>query len=178
MVMLTGIEIPISTHLKRPSAACSCGVRMSVTPKLGLLALVGLPILGLGIGSLIKTWWTYKADYFAPLNVSGLLHKVKVSGVRPVPARLRGTIIGKGAPGLIWSDDFVMQDTSGILFLDAGKPVEVVGWFRRSPVPYLELKSLTVDGVTRNCYARHAHYAWAAFLAVVGVGLMAAGFAA
>jgi Zn-dependent protease with chaperone function len=164
----------------------------------GLLALLGLPILGLGIGSLIKTWWTYKGDYFAPLNVSGLLHKVKVSGVRPVPARLRGTIIGKGVPGLIWSDDFVMQDNSGIIFLDyrqplrlwewlfgllkagqfTGKSVEVVGWFRRSPVPYLELKSITADGVTRNCYARHAHYAWAALLALVGVALMVAGFAA
>jgi hypothetical protein len=164
----------------------------------GILALIGLPVLGLGIGSLIKTWWTYKGDYFAPLNVSGLLHKVKVSGVRPVPARLRGTIIGKGVPGLIWSDDFVMQDNSGILFLDyrqplriwewlfgllkagqfAGKPVEVVGWFRRSPVPYLELKSITTDGVTRNCYARHAHYAWAIFLAVLGIGLMVAGFVA
>ena len=109
------------------------------------------------------------------LSVTGLLHKVKVSNVRPVPARLRGTIIGKGVPGLIWSEDFVMRDATGILFLDyrqplriwewlfglfragdfTGKAVEVVGWFRRAPVPYLELKSITVDGVTRNSYARH-----------------------
>jgi Zn-dependent protease with chaperone function/Zn-finger nucleic acid-binding protein len=165
---------------------------------MGFLALIGLPVLGLGIGSLLKTWWTYKADYFAPLNVSGLLHKVKVSGVRPVPARLRGTIIGKGVPGLIWSEDFVMQDNSGILFLDyrqplrlwdwlfgllkagqfTGKSVEAVGWFRRSPVPYLELKSLTVDGVTRNCYARYASYASAIFLAMLGLGLLVAGLVA
>ena len=72
-----------------------------------------------------------------------------------MPARLRGTIIGKGVPGLIWSEDFVMRDGTGILFLDyrqplhiwewlfglfragqfAGKPVEAVGWFRRRSVP-------------------------------------------
>ena len=160
-----------------------------------VLVLIGLPLLGLGIGMLAKTLLVYRGDYFAPLAVSGLLHKVKVSNVRPVPARLRGTIIGKGVPGLIWSEDFVMRDSTGILFLDyrqplriwewlfglfragefAGKAVEAVGWFRRAPLPYLELKSITVDGVTRNSYARHAQYAWAVLLASVGAGLVAAG---
>ena len=127
--------------------------------------------------------------------MTGLLHKVKVSNVRPVPARLRGTIIGKGVPGLIWSEDFVMRDATGILFLDyrqplriwewlfglfragdfTGKDVEAVGWFRRAPVPYLELKSITVDGVTRNSYARHFKYAWAVFLVAAGIALAVAG---
>jgi len=160
-----------------------------------VLALVGLPLLGLGIGLLAKTLLVYRGDHFAPLAVAGLLHKVKVSNVRPVPARLRGTIIGRGVPGLIWSEDFVMRDGTGILFLDyrqplkiwewlfglfragefAGKPVEAVGWFRRAPLPYLELKSITVDGVTRNSYARHARYAWAVLVALVGAGLVAGG---
>jgi Zn-dependent protease with chaperone function/Zn-finger nucleic acid-binding protein len=164
-------------------------------PRAGL-ALAGLPILGLGIGMFVKTLLVYRGDYFAPLSVAGLLHKVKVSNVRPVPARMRGTIIGRGVPGLIWSEDFVMRDGTGILFLDyrqplriwewlfglfragefAGKAVEVVGWFRRAPLPYLELKSLTVDGVTRNSYARHARYFFAVLIAVVGAGLTVAGF--
>jgi Zn-dependent protease with chaperone function/Zn-finger nucleic acid-binding protein len=163
-----------------------------------ILTLVGLPLLGLGVGMFVKTILIYRGDYFAPLAVAGLLHKVKVSNVRPVPARLRGTIIGRGVPGLIWSEDFVMRDSTGILFLDyrqplriwewlfglfragdfAGKPVEAVGWFRRAPLPYLELKSITVDGVTRNSYARHARYAGAVLLGVIGVGLVVAGFLA
>ncbi len=57
----------------------------------------------------------------------------------------------------------------------AGKAVEATGWFRRAPLPYLELKSLTVDGVTRKSYARHARYACGIVLAVVGVVLMVAG---
>ncbi len=163
-----------------------------------ILSLIGLPVLGLGVGSFIKTVLIYRGDYFAPLAVAGLLHKVKVSNVRPVPARLRGTIIGRGVPGLIWSEDFVMRDATGILFLDyrqplriwewffglfragefAGKPVEAVGWFRRAPLPYLELKSITVNGVTRNSYARHARYVGAILGALVGAGLIAAGFLA
>jgi Zn-dependent protease with chaperone function/Zn-finger nucleic acid-binding protein len=162
-----------------------------------LWLMIGLPLLGLGIGSLIKTRRMYASDYFAPLNVSGLLHKVKVSGVRPLPARVKGTIIGRGVPGLIWSEDFVLQDDSGILFLDyrqplglwnwlfgllkggqfAGKSVEAVGWFRRSPTPYLELKSFTVDGVTRNCYTRHARYVVGALAAVAGLVLVGMGLA-
>ncbi len=163
-----------------------------------ILSLIGLPVLGLGVGSFIKTVLIYRGDYFAPHADAGLLHKVKESNVRPVPARLRGTIIGRGVPGLIWSEDFVMRDATGILFLDyrqplriwewffglfragefAGKPVEAVGWFRRAPLPYLELKSITVDGVTRNSYARHARYVGAILGALVGAGLIAAGFLA
>ena len=170
---------------------------VNLGPAAGLV-LCGLPILGLGIGSLIKTMLVYRGDYFAPLSVAGLLHKVKVSNVRPVPARLRGTIIGKGVPGLIWSEDFVMRDATGILFLDyrqplriwewlfglfragdfTGKTIEAVGWFRRSPVPYLELKSITVDGVTRNSYARHGRYFLAGLGVLLGIGLVIAGFIA
>jgi Zn-dependent protease with chaperone function/Zn-finger nucleic acid-binding protein len=161
-----------------------------------IAALIGLPLLGLGAGMLAKAFLVYRGDHFAPLAVAGLLHKVKVSSVRPVPARLRGTIIGRGVPGLIWSEDFVMRDSTGILFLDyrqplriwewlfglfragdfAGKPVEVIGWFRRAPLPYLELKSITVDGVTRNSYARHARYVWAILIAVLGAALVVGGF--
>jgi Zn-dependent protease with chaperone function/Zn-finger nucleic acid-binding protein len=188
LLMLLGLGAAVAL-----GGAAAFGI-LPIAPVVGpkaVLALIGLPVLGLGIGSLIKTVLVYRGDYFAPLAVAGLLHKVKVSNVRPVPARLRGTIIGRGVPGLIWSEDFVMRDGTGILFLDyrqplriwewlfglfragefAGKPVEVVGWFRRAPLPYLELKSITVDGVTRNSYARHARYAWAVLLAIVGAGL-------
>jgi Zn-dependent protease with chaperone function len=188
--------LPVLLLLVGLVAAAGLGL-FALGPEAGKawLGLAALPLIGLGVGSLVKTWFTYRGDYFAPLSVSGLLHKVKVSAVRPVPARMRGTIIGKGVPGLIWSEDFMMQDGTGILFLDyrqplriwdwlfgllragqfAGKDVEAVGWFRRSPVPYLELKSITVDGVTRNCYARHFKYAWAVLLVAAGIAMAVAG---
>ena len=85
--------------------------------------------------------------------------------MRPVPCTLRGTVIGRGVPGYILSEDFVMQDDTGIIFLDyrqplgiwevlfgllsakryQGREVTVEGWYRRAPVPYVEIKRLT-DG--------------------------------
>ncbi len=124
-------------------------------------------VMMVGLCMVFQLRFKYRRDFFPHLSVAALLHKVKVSGIRPVPATLTGKIIGKGVPGLIWSEDFVMQDRTGILFLDyrqplaiwnwlfglfragryQGKEVRVTGWFRRAPVPFLELWSLEVlDG--------------------------------
>jgi Zn-dependent protease with chaperone function/Zn-finger nucleic acid-binding protein len=145
-----------------------------------------------GLGSLVKTQFVYRRDFFPHLSVAALMHKVKVSAVRPVPATLTGSIIGKGVPGLIWSEDFVIQDRTGILFLDyrqplalwdfvfgllragkyQGKEVRVSGWFRRAPVPYLEVNHIEVldDSLPpRSCYSRHARVAVGVLLVAVGI---------
>jgi hypothetical protein len=144
-----------------------------------------------GLASLAKTRFAYRRDFFPHLSIAALLHKVKVSAVRPVPATLTGTLIGKGVPGLIWSEDFVLQDRTGILFIDyrqpfaiwnflfglyragryKGKEVRVTGWFRRSPVPYLELNHLEVlDGTEppRRGYSYFARLLFGGFLAIAG----------
>jgi Zn-dependent protease with chaperone function/Zn-finger nucleic acid-binding protein len=147
-----------------------------------------------GIGSLVKTNFVYRRDFFPHLSVAALMHKVKVSAVRPVPATLTGTVIGKGVPGLVWSEDFVIQDRTGILFLDyrqplaiwdflfgllragkyQGKEIRVSGWFRRAPVPYLEVNRIEVTDDSlppRNCYSRHARQAVGVVLVVLGVAV-------
>ena len=174
------------------AGAIAGGVQLATTGNPKSLVWLGVGVMFAGLLGLIKCRFAYRSDVFEHLTVAALLHRVKVSAVRPVPTTLTGRIIGKGVPGLVWSEDFVMQDNTGLIFLDyrqplhiwewlfglfragefAGKPVEAVGWFRRAPLPYLELKSITVDGVTRHSYARHARYAWAVLLAVVGTGLV------
>jgi Zn-dependent protease with chaperone function/Zn-finger nucleic acid-binding protein len=162
-----------------------------------LLVTLGAGFALAGVGSLFKTRFTYRRDFFPHLSVAALLHRVKVSGVRPVPATLTGQIIGKGVPGLIWSENFVMQDRTGILFLEyhqplslwnflfgllragryQGKEVRVSGWFRRAPVPYLEINSIeTLDGSepTRRCYTAGARKLGAIVAIVLGVAV--AGF--
>jgi Zn-dependent protease with chaperone function/Zn-finger nucleic acid-binding protein len=149
-----------------------------------------------GVGSLLKTAFVYRRDFFPHVSVAALLHKVRVSAVRPVPATLTGTIIGKGVPGLVWSEDFVLHDRTGILFLDyrqplaiwnflfglfragqyQGKEVRVSGWFRRSPVPYLEVNQVEVlDGSlpSRRCYSYHARLGVAVVMMALGVFLAA-----
>jgi Zn-dependent protease with chaperone function len=151
-------------------------------------------VMVLGISSIVKTLLAYRGPTFPPTTVANLLQEVKVSPIRPVPASLRGTIVGKGIPGLIWSEDFVIHDGSGIIFLDyrqpfrfweflfgllraknlQGKEVEVRGWYRRAPVPYLELAAIKVIGEDRQrrCYVRLAKLFTGCALTILGVILL------
>jgi Zn-dependent protease with chaperone function len=138
---------------------------------------VGLSLLGLGLLAIYRR--QYPRGVNENVTVANLLHRVEVSPVRTVKATLTGKIIGKGVPGLVWSEDFVIQDPTGILFLDyqqplglwnwlfgllragryQGKEVRVHGWFRRAPAPYLQIDSMEViDGSepTRRCYTSWA----------------------
>lgn len=153
-------------------------------------------VMIMGVSSVTKTLLAYRGSTFPHKTVAELLQEVKVSPIRPVPAQLQGTIVGKGVPGLIWSEDFVLHDTSGIIFLDyrqpfrfweflfgllrakklQGKEVEVRGWFRRAPVPYLEIASIGVIGEQRQrrCYVHLVKLCAGFALTVMGALLMLA----
>lgn len=156
-------------------------------------SLANAGILATGITYLVNVKFSYKSDFFPDMSISSLLKKVKVSDVRPVPCKIKGTIIGRGIPGLIWSEDFVMQDETGIIFLDYRQPIplwdfffgvlrrarydnqeaEVIGWYRRAPVPYIELRSVkTGEDAERKCYTYIAKYVVAGILIIVGLYLM------
>lgn len=140
---------------------------------------------------IVKTLFSYRGRDFPEFSVAGLLASVKVSAVRPVPCTVRGRIIGKGVPGLIWSEDFVLRDETGIIFLDyrqplrlwevlfgllqgdrhIGREVMVEGWYRRSPMPHLEIKSIKTGSETKYCYVYHVKI-------VLGVCLMLGGIIA
>ena len=156
-------------------------------------AMIGAGLLAAGFASFIKTGFSYRSDAFPEMSVASLLKKVKVSAVRPVCCTLKGRIIGRGVPGLIWSEDFVMQDDTGIIFLDYRQPIslwdfffgllkraryqnqeaEVVGWYRRMPVPFIEIRSIRVRGENeRKCYTYLAKYAMAGILALAGLYVM------
>lgn len=152
--------------------------------------LLGVGVFSMGIASFLKTKFSYQSDFFPEMSISSLLKKVKVSAVRPVPCKVKGTIIGRGIPGLIWSEDFVMQDKTGIIFLDYSQPIplwnfffgllkaakyrnleaEIIGWYRRMPVPYIELKQIKVGSLlNQKCYTYVAKYIWAGILAAIGL---------
>ncbi len=156
-----------------------------------MLPVFGLPLFLWGLGLYVKYRFSYPRSGFENLTVEALVQRVKVSPVRPVPAVLSGTVIGRGVPGLVWSEDFVLRDPTGILFLDyrqplwiwnllfgllragsyQGKEVRVRGWFRRSPVPYLELDTLEVagEGGPRRCYTSYAILGASIVLMALGV---------
>ena len=115
----------------------------------------------------------YKKKEFKASTVESLLGEVKVSSVTAIPCELKGNIIGRGDAGYIFSEDFVIRDKTGIMFLDYNQPmwlinkifayfkapsfidkeIVVKGWYRRSPVPYVEIYEMNVDGNVKKVYA-------------------------
>jgi heat shock protein HtpX len=148
----------------------------------------------IGISSIVKTSLSYRGESYPESNVAKLLQEVKVSPIRPIPATIRGTVVGKGVPGLIWSEDFVIHDGTGIIFLDyrqpfrfweflfgllrakdlQGKDVIIEGWYRRAPIPFIEIKKITESdtGKTRRCYVKIAKLASGLALTLIGIILL------
>ena len=137
------------------------------------------PSLFVGIGGILFTLSlfvllnrTHKNKGYEETTVSELLGKVKVSNVTSIPAVLEGKIIGRGNPGCIFNEDFVIQDKTGIMFLDYNQPLRVIekvfalfkskeyfdktvkvkGWYRRGIVPYMEIYSMEIDGEIKKCH--------------------------
>ena len=157
----------------------------------------GPMLLAVGGALLLQTWWAYDRSGFPEMSIVSLLKHVKVSSVRSIPCKLKGTIIGRGVPGLIWSEDFVLREPTGIIFLDyrqpsrlwefffglmrgeqfQNQPVEITGWYRRAPVPYVELNTLKIlpDGATRTCYVYHMKLVSAVVLIGIGAYLLLTG---
>ncbi len=109
---------------------------------------------------------------------------------------VKGTVIGRGVPGYIFSEDFVMRDDTGIIFLDfrqplaiwewmfgllkageyQGREVVVEGWYRRAPVPYIELKSIEMGGDVTRSWVPLMNKLTA--IAIIAAGAAWAGYAA
>jgi Zn-dependent protease with chaperone function len=157
-------------------------------PAWGLHAL-GVALVGAGVGALIRTVWSYRAGEFPTSAVATLLQTVKVSAVRSIPVRVKGRIIGRGIPGLVYSEDLVLRDDTGFIFLDYRQPfrllelwfglaragdligceVTATGWYRRAPTPFLELRTLEIGGEVRHCWVRAAKLVVGALAVVIGM---------
>ena len=128
-------------------------------------------------------------------KIANLLGEVKVSNVTSVPCILEGNVIGRGNPGCIFNEDFVLRDETGIIFLDYNQPLTVVnkifalfkskeymdkkikvkGWYRRCPVPYVEIFEMEVDGKTKKIYTYYVAIAAMIIMLLIGLFLVYAG---
>ena len=150
-------------------------------------------VLLFGLGYLYKLYFRYPNSIYPEMSVDTLLQQVKVSDIRPIPCTVRGTVRGKGIPGYVFSDDLVLQDDTGIIFLDhrqplaiwewiwgwmrgdsmVGKEITVQGWYRRSPMPYIEINNFTVEGKTRRSYLWIFRYLTGIVITAIGMMLFA-----
>ena len=133
---------------------------------------IGIGILVTLLLSYVKFNRAHKNRNYKDTTVSDLLGEVKVSQITSIPCTLEGTIIGRGNPGCIFNEDFVIKDETGIIFLDYNQPIDIVnkifalfkskeyfdkkikvtGWYRRNPVPYVEIKTMEVDGKVKKIW--------------------------
>ena len=157
----------------------------------GLAAFGGVLLLT-ALSSFIPLRRKYPNSNYKETTVANLLGEVKVSGVTAIPCVLSGEIIGRGNPGCIFNEDFVIRDSTGIVFLDYNQPVHIInkifalfkssqyfnkniivkGWYRRSPVPYVEINSMIIDGKTKKCYTYLFSKIFTWLLAVAGLAMI------
>ena len=164
---------------------------MALADKKNMFTLAGIFALLSVICYFIKFRRSHR-DGYNDRTVADLLGEVKVSHVTSIPCILKGTIIGRGNPGCIFNEDFVVKDSTGIIFLDYNQPLNIInkifalfrssqyfdkevivkGWYRRNPVPYVEIKEYTVDGKTKKIHTYMIGLVIQAILAVAAVGLI------
>ena len=171
--------------------ACIIGVFAFAYDNKSLLLYVGI-LLFLGvIFSFIKFKRAHKNGY-QERTVADLLGEVKVSHVTSIPGIVNGKIIGRGNPGCIFNEDFVVKDETGIIYLDYNQPLNIInkvfalfksesyfdkevmvkGWYRRNPVPYIEIYEYTVDGKKKKVYTYVVSLVILTLLLIVSIGLI------
>ncbi len=155
----------------------------------------GLGLICSGVG---LCWFFYLVYYrypkpFRVTNIETLIDDPKASPIRGMPVRIRGKIIGRGTPGLIFNEDLKLDDGRGIILLDYHqvskiidvfvglfgtekyldeKDVEIIGWYRRIVTPYVEIYKMHVHGKTRDLYTRSVYAFLCLFLLVFGGWMM------
>ena len=153
-------------------AAAAAGGLLYYNNTMGLLWIAAVLLILSAVLALFKYRFTHPNKEYHEANVAGLLAEPKVSGIRSIPCELKGLIIGRGDPGCVFSEDFVLQDETGIMFLDYNQPLFILnkifaitrarenldrnavirGWYRRAPIPYVEIYTMEVGGKTKKIY--------------------------
>lgn len=139
--------------------------------------------------SLFKYGYSHPKKEFKAETVRDLLGEVKVSGITSIPCEVKGKIIGRGNPGCVFNEDFVVQDGTGIVFLDYEQPLFLInkifalfkspeyfdkivtarGYYRRAPVPFIQLRELVIDGEVKKCHSITFGWIWRWVLLAIAV---------
>jgi Zn-dependent protease with chaperone function len=143
-----------------------------------------------GLGILVKTLYTYTGRKGEPGTVIELMSDLYASPVRGRPVILTGKLIGRGVPGLIFSEDMMMQDRTGLMFLNyeswlpflgnlffglkkvpqlVNQDAVISGWFLRNISPVVGLRSLETGGEKIRGYVKFSGLIWGLILAGVGI---------
>ncbi|MEW6491312.1 MAG: M48 family metalloprotease, partial [Cyanobacteriota bacterium] len=141
------------------------------------MALIAFPLLGFGLGTLIRTFVMFPSFKQAPeTDVLKLMSDPYASPLRGKPVKLEGELIGRGDAGYEFGSDIQFQDRTGMIYLHyasrfgpignflfgmnrvknlLGAKVGVTGWFRRGVAPWVDLTQFTTaSGTTVKSFPR------------------------
>ena len=143
----------------------------------------GYGLIGYAVGWFIKTALVYPRVEAEHRTVQSLVaDELNASPVTAVPCFVDGKIIGRGKPGVFWSNDLVLADSTGFIRLQYRQPLKISeyligwlnggeymnrtarvhGWYRRGPVPYIEISKVEImDSLHGNV---RSYYRWGVFV--------------
>ncbi|MDB9380067.1 zinc metalloprotease HtpX, partial [Nodularia sphaerocarpa] len=168
-------------------------ILLSTSANPGLI--FGAPLIGLGLGILVKAFVMFPNYKQAPAtDVLTLMSDPYASPLRGQPAKLAGSLIGRGDAGYKFGSDLKLQDRSGMLYLRyasrfgpignflfgmkrvqslIGEQVGAVGWFRRGVAPWMDLIQLqSENGTIVNSYHRFWSFILGGGSIILGVFLI------
>ena len=155
-----------------------------------LIGGIGLLLLTISLFLIFKR--SHRGKNFQKVTVRDLLGVVNVSGVTAVPCEVEGKIIGKGDPGCIFSEDYIVKDKTGILFVDYKQPLRILdkifaifksakyvdqdviirGWYRRNPTPFIEIYEWEALGEHKKIYTYKTKLVCYAIMAIISLVLI------
>jgi Zn-dependent protease with chaperone function len=156
---------------------------------------LGIPLIGLGLGVVIKALVMYPNYRQAQAtDTLTLMSDPYASPLRGQPAKIQGDLIGRGDSGYKFGSDLKIQDRSGMLYLHYSsrfgpignflfgmKRVEgligyhgnAVGWFRRGVMPSMDLiKFTSEEGTVINSYHRFWSFIYGGLMFGLGIFLL------
>lgn len=139
-----------------------------------------------GVSIILRAMYRYPSITHAQhTDILSLMSDPYATPVKGNPITLQGSVVGRGMPGYIFSEDMMFQDNTGLMYLDykAGIPIigDVIfawkkvkqlfgqamranGWFFRSNLQYIVLDSLELESKKIRSYAKFWNIGMGLFL--------------
>jgi hypothetical protein len=156
---------------------------------------LGLILAATGVIFLVAVRNSYprNQDEFPTLKIGELVKKNDIVHYQALPCTLTGRLLGVGERKPFAQQEFLLRDDTGALSLDfrnpllrpsefvfsplrgkemAGADVRITGWYRRAPVPYVELESLKIGNDTLQSPVRSLRSAGAGLLVLAGTVML------
>lgn len=150
-------------------------------------------LVAIGLGMMGRTLYRYPPGEAQPARVIDMMGDVYASPVRGKPVELHGELVGRGVPGMIFSEDMMMQDDTGIMYLNyqswlpgignllfglkkipklVDQEAGIQGWFLRGQSAHIGLKRIYTHDESIRSFVRLGGLIGAALLILIGTGIM------